>query len=71
MSRLLTSFLCIFIIFPSMASAHTDLESSTPESEQVVTDYLNEIILTFAGEIESLSTMSLVREGQRNCFYKY
>lgn len=62
MSRLLTSFLCIFIIFPSMASAHTGLESSTPESEQVVTDYLNEIILTFAGEIESLSTMSLVRE---------
>ncbi|WP_260508252.1 copper resistance protein CopC [Cytobacillus firmus] len=57
------SFLCFFILLPSMAAAHTGLESSTPKSGQVVTDDLNEITLTFAGEIESLSTMTLVMEG--------
>ncbi|KON90007.1 hypothetical protein AF332_26450 [Sporosarcina globispora] len=64
MNKILLSFICFFIILPSMTSAHTGLESSAPESGQVVTEDLNEITLTFAGEIESLSTMTLVREGQ-------
>ncbi|MBU8772655.1 copper resistance CopC family protein [Cytobacillus oceanisediminis] len=64
MNKILMSFLCFFIILPSMATAHTGLESSTPKSGQIVTEDLNEITLTFAGEIESLSTMTLVMEGQ-------
>lgn len=47
-----------------MASAHTELTSSVPASGQVVTVDLNEIILTFAGEIESLSTMTLMMDGK-------
>lgn len=64
MNKILMSFLCFFIILPSMATAHTGLESSTPKPGQIVTEDLNEITLTFAGEIESLSTMTLVMEGQ-------
>lgn len=64
MNKILLSFLCFVIIMPSMANAHTGLESSTPNSGQVVMEELNEITLTFAGEIESLSTMTLSREGK-------
>lgn len=68
LNRLFFTFILMFIFFPSLGNAHTGLVSSTPESGQVVPDDLNEIILTFAGEIESLSTMNLVREGQEISF---
>jgi methionine-rich copper-binding protein CopC len=49
---------------PSLASAHTELISSNPTAGQVVKEELNEIVLTYEGEIESLSTIKLIKDGQ-------
>ena len=51
-------------MIPTIASAHTKLTSSNPAAGQVVKEDLTEIVLTFAGDIESLSTMTLVKDGQ-------
>jgi copper resistance protein C len=53
---------------PTIASAHTELKSSNPEAGQVVKKDLAEIVLTFAGKIESLSTMTLMKDGQEITF---
>ncbi|WP_342430126.1 copper resistance CopC family protein [Neobacillus sp. FSL H8-0543] len=59
-------FLIIFTLgmIPTIANAHTELTFSNPEAGQVVMDNLAELVLTFAGEIESLSTMKLTKDGQ-------
>ncbi|PPA69414.1 copper resistance CopC family protein [Jeotgalibacillus proteolyticus] len=65
MKRLLIMLGIILVMLPAIASAHTHLESSTPVSGEVVTEHLNKIVLNFGGEIESLSTMTLVKDDQK------
>jgi copper resistance protein C len=50
-------------MIPSFVFAHTGLSSSNPTEGQVVTENLEQIILTFATPIEVLSTMDLVKDG--------
>jgi copper resistance protein C len=64
MNKSILAFICFFVLLPSLASAHTGLESSTPASGQVVVGELTKITLTFSDEIESLSTMTLIMEEQ-------
>lgn len=54
----------VICAFPTVVFAHTELTSSYPKSGQVITLEMKEISLTFAGEIETLSTMSLWKDGQ-------
>lgn len=48
---------------PSFVSAHTSLSTSNPSDGEVVTENLEQIILTFATTIEDLSTMDLLKDG--------
>jgi copper resistance protein C len=64
MKKLLFILISVMVIFPTLASAHTELTSSNPASGQVVTEDVKELVLTYAGEIESLSTMTLLKNGQ-------
>jgi copper resistance protein C len=59
-------FLIISTLFivPTIANAHIALTTSNPENGQVVTEDLTELVLTFEGQIESLSTMKLLKVGQ-------
>lgn len=50
-------------MIPSFVRAHTGLSSSNPSEGQVVTENLEQIVLTFATSIEVLSTMDLVKDG--------
>jgi copper resistance protein C len=63
MQRIVIILAIIVMMLPTTASAHTQLESSNPESGQVVKENLNQIVLNFGGEIESLSTMTLMKDG--------
>lgn len=54
----------IWVMIPTIVSAHTELTSSNPVSGQVVKQDLKEIVLTYEGEIESLSTMIVVKDGK-------
>lgn len=62
MKKILIPFLLLFTIvfqLPLSASAHSELETSSPaEGEKVTTD-LEAVVLTFSTKIESLSTMTL------------
>lgn len=60
----ITIMITIIVALPTVVLAHTELSSSSPEAGQVVTEGRKEINLTFAGEIEALSTMTLVKDGQ-------
>ncbi|MDF2791080.1 MAG: copC [Neobacillus sp.] len=53
------------MIVPSVVSAHTSLSSSNPTEGQVVTENLEQITLKFATAIEELSTMELVKDGNK------
>ena len=53
----------LMLVLPIVVFAHTEITSSTSEAGQVVTEEPKEISLTFGGEIESLSTMTLVKDG--------
>jgi methionine-rich copper-binding protein CopC len=53
------------MIVPSIVSAHTSLSSSNPTERQVVTENLEQITLNFATTIEELSTMELVKDGNK------
>lgn len=68
MKKLFCVLISIFFLLPTFASAHTELVSSDPEPGQVVTEDKTEIVLTFGGSIESLSTMNLVMDGQDVAF---
>lgn len=50
-------------MIPSFVLAHTGLSSSNPSEGQIVTENLEQIVLTFATPIEVLSTMDLVKDG--------
>lgn len=54
----------MLVMIPTIASAHTEITSSNPASGQVVKEDLKEMVITYEGRIESLSTMSLVKDGQ-------
>ena len=55
--------ICMFFLLPSIISAHTHLANSNPAEGQVVVDELKEIILTFDGNIEKLSSMKVFKDG--------
>ena len=52
----------MLFVLPSIVSAHTHLSSSNPAEGQVVVDELKEIILTFDGSIEKLSSMKVFKD---------
>lgn len=64
MKKLFFLIICTLVMIPTIANAHTEITSSNPKAGQVVTEDLTEIVLAFAGEIESLSTMKLMKNGQ-------
>ena len=64
MKKLLFLLMSLLIMIPSIASAHTELTSSNPAANQVVIEDQKQIVLTYEGKIESLSTMTLVKDGQ-------
>nr|WP_285842558.1 copper resistance CopC family protein [Ureibacillus chungkukjangi] len=55
---LIVSFIFLFT-FVNNAFAHTHIESSSPQSGEVITEELNEIQLTFEGKIEQNSSFTL------------
>ena len=63
--KIIIFLFCTLLIVPSFVSAHTSLTSSNPSEGQVVTENLEQIILTFGTSIEELSTMDLVRDGNK------
>lgn len=65
LKKFILFFFCVFLILPSIISAHTSLSSSNPSEGQVVTEQLEEIILNYATTIEELSTMDLMRDGNK------
>lgn len=65
MKKLMIVMFCVWMIVPSVVSAHTSLSSSNPTEGQVVTENLEQINLDFATTIEELSTMELVKEGKK------
>jgi copper resistance protein C len=55
--------LCLFtLMFPTLSSAHTGLESSNPAEGEVVKEELKEITLQYKTQIENLSTMKIVKD---------
>ncbi|WP_277678871.1 copper resistance CopC family protein [Gracilibacillus dipsosauri] len=65
MKKLIILMFCVFMIVPSFVSAHTSLSSSNPTEGQIVTENLEQITLDFATTIEELSTMELVKDGNK------
>jgi methionine-rich copper-binding protein CopC len=53
----------VLLILPNTAFAHTHMTSSTPEEGSTVTEPMKEIELTFDTAIESLSTITLTKDG--------
>lgn len=63
MKKIILFLFCALLIVPTFVSAHTSLSSSNPSEGQVVTENLEQIILTYATPIEELSTMDLIKDG--------
>jgi copper resistance protein C len=63
LKKIVFFFFCTLLILPSFVRAHTSLSSSNPAEGQVLTENLEQIILTFGTSIEVLSTMDLVKDG--------
>jgi len=63
LKKIILILFCTLILLPSFVHAHTSLSSSNPAEGQVVTEDLEQIILTFGTSIEVLSTMDLVKDG--------
>ncbi|WP_121612568.1 copper resistance CopC family protein [Mesobacillus foraminis] len=65
MRKLIIIAFLFYIILPAMlAHAHTGLEISNPAEGEVILQKLEEVVLTYETEIESLSTMELVNGQQ-------
>jgi copper resistance protein C len=64
MKKLLFLLICTLVLIPTIVSAHTELTGSNPANGAVVKEDLKDIVLTYEGEIESLSTMKLQKDGQ-------
>jgi copper resistance protein C len=65
LKKIILFLVCTLLAVPSFVSAHTSLSSSNPSEGQVVTENLEQIILTFATSIEELSTMDMVKDGNK------
>ena len=65
MKKFILFLFCIILFVPSIVSAHTSLSSSNPAEGQVVTEELQQIILSYATPIEELSTMELSKDGNK------
>lgn len=65
MKKFFLLILIIFLMVPSIVSAHTGLTSSNPSEGQVLKEDLQEIILNFNTDIEVLSTMILLKDGMK------
>lgn len=65
LKKIILFLFCTLLIVPSFVSAHTSLSSSNPSEGQVVTENLEQIILTFGTSIEELSTMDLAMDGNK------
>ena len=68
MKKLILFLFCTILFVPSIVSAHTSISSSNPAEGQVVTEELKQIILTYATTIEELSTMELLKDGNKLSF---
>ncbi|PLS09476.1 copper resistance CopC family protein [Neobacillus cucumis] len=68
MKKLLFLLICTLLFIPTIVSAHTELTGSNPANGTIVKEDLKEIVLTYEGKIESLSTMKLLKEGQEISF---
>lgn len=64
MKKSLFAFMLLFLLVPTMASAHTGLASSTPSKGEVVKKDLFEVSTVFETKIESLSTMKLMKDNK-------
>lgn len=64
MKRTLSILILLILLLPSMASAHTTLESSNPSDGQVISEPLKQITLNFGTTIEELSTLKLYQDGK-------
>lgn len=53
----------LLFILPNVAFAHTNLTSSNPEEGSIITEPVNEIVLTFNTTVEPLSTIKLMKNG--------
>ncbi|MFC0187656.1 copper resistance protein CopC [Fictibacillus aquaticus] len=62
MKKILFMLALFTIIFPTITSAHTGLESSNPAEGAVVKEERKELTLQFKTKIESLSSMQIVRD---------
>lgn len=64
MKKILSLFgMLVLLILPNAAFAHTHMTSSNPEEGSTVTEPVKEIELTFDTPVESLSTMTLTKDG--------
>ena len=63
LKKIMLILLCTLMMVPSFVSAHTSISTSNPSEGQVVTENLEQIILTFATSIVELSTMDLIKDG--------
>ncbi|MGG4490208.1 copper resistance protein CopC [Metabacillus idriensis] len=64
MKKILSLFgLFVLLILPNTVFAHTHMTSSNPVEGSTVTEPVKEIELTFDTPVESLSTMTLTRDG--------
>lgn len=64
MKKLLFLIIGILVCIPTVVSAHTELTASNPSNGAVVKEDLKDIVLTYEGKIESLSTMKLQKDGK-------
>ncbi|MGG0179140.1 copper resistance CopC family protein [Gottfriedia acidiceleris] len=64
MKKALLFIMLLLFIFPSLASAHTTLESSNPSDGQVISEPLKQITLNFETPLEKLSTLKVFQDGK-------
>ncbi|AIY04185.1 hypothetical protein Plano_0220 [Planococcus sp. PAMC 21323] len=64
MKKIMILFVLAIFALPVVGQAHTTLSSSTPAQGSVVTESLEEIVLTFGTVIEQGSTMTLESAGE-------
>ncbi|MBY3621068.1 copper resistance protein CopC [Acinetobacter sp. CUI P1] len=66
MRKVMLLILLLLVLLPTMVSAHTELESSYPKENEIITQPITEIILTFNTDLEKLSTLTLLdQNGQK------
>ncbi|PGS48718.1 copper resistance protein CopC [Bacillus sp. AFS041924] len=64
MKKALSFLILLIFLFPSMASAHTTLETSNPADGEVINEPLKQITLNFETPLEKLSTLKVFKDGK-------